>query len=94
MAYALFDNLCLTMITRVYKMASTLKSNKGLEMIRSDISKEVFLAIAENLGFDPKDPHMDDLYPQVCNLMKAAAPIYDLDLTGVEPQTIFSPPEA
>jgi hypothetical protein len=61
-------------------------------MIRSDMSKEVFLIIAESLGFNTQDPHMEDLYPQVCNLMKAAAPIYDLDLTDVEPQVIFTPP--
>jgi len=63
-------------------------------MMKSDMSKEEFLTIADSLGFDTKDPHMEDLYPQVCNLMKAAAPIYDLDLTDVEPQTIFTPPGA
>ena len=63
-------------------------------MMKSDMSKEEFLTIADSLGFDIKDHHMEDLYPQVCNLMKAAAPIYDLDLTDVEPQTIFTPPGA
>ena len=63
-------------------------------MMKSDMSKEEFLTIADSLGFDTKDPHMEDLYPQVCNLMKAAAPIYDLDLTDVAPQTIFTPPGA
>ena len=63
-------------------------------MMKSDMSKEEFLTIADSLGFDTMDPHMEDLYPQVCNLMKAAAPIYDLDLTDVEPQTIFTPPGA
>ena len=63
-------------------------------MMNSDRSMEEFLTIADSLGFDTKDPHMEDLYPQGCYLMKAAAPIYDLDLTDVEPQTIFTPPGA
>lgn len=63
-------------------------------MARNDISREVFLTIAESLGFDPKDPHMEDLYPEVRNLMKAAALIHDLDLTDSDPQTIFTLPKA
>jgi hypothetical protein len=63
-------------------------------MARNNISKEVFLAIATSLGFDPKDSHMEDLYPEVCNLMKAADQIDELDLTDIDPQTIFIPPKA
>ena len=63
-------------------------------MARNNISKEVFLAIATSLGFDPKDSHMEDLYTEDCNLMKAADQIDVLDLTDIAPPAIFIHPKA
>ncbi len=34
-------------------------------MAYPDLTRERFLVLAEQAGFDPADPHLDELYPDV-----------------------------
>jgi hypothetical protein len=56
------------------------------------LSKEAFLRIAEEVGLDVNDPHMEDLYPFVQRIVPNAKAIEELDLTGMEPAVVFVPP--
>ena len=56
------------------------------------LSKEAFLRIAEEVGLDVNDPHMEDLYPFVQRIVANAKAIEELELTGMEPAVVFVPP--
>ena len=56
-----------------------------------ELSKKAFLHLAELVGLTPNDPHLEELYPVVKNTLKALEPLDKLDLTGVQPDLIFSP---
>ncbi len=56
---------------------------------RSPMSKETFLCIAEAAGLDVNDSHMEDLYGYVQSVLPGLEVIDELDLTGVEPASVF-----
>jgi hypothetical protein len=58
---------------------------------KNGLSKEDFLSMAKAAGFDIEDPHMDELYRYVQDLLPGLKGIHELDLTGTEPATIFVP---
>ncbi len=53
------------------------------------LSKEGFLSMAKIAGLDIQDPHMEELYRYVLDLLPGLKSINDLDLTGIEPASIF-----
>ncbi len=55
------------------------------------LSRETFLRMAELAGLDSKDPHMQELYYYVQNVLRGIAPLDELDLTNVEPIMVFAP---
>ena len=56
----------------------------------NELTKEAFLAMAGQLGFDVDDPHMDELLAEVRNRLRGIEPLFDVDVAGVEPVTRFS----
>lgn len=50
-----------------------------------ELSKELFAAMAEQVGFDPADPHLDDLYPEVLARFTMIRNIQQVDVSGVDP---------
>jgi hypothetical protein len=55
------------------------------------LDKQTFLHMAKGLGFDPGDPHLDELYPWVERLFEGLEPLDELDLEGVELEPYFVP---
>jgi Asp-tRNA(Asn)/Glu-tRNA(Gln) amidotransferase C subunit len=49
------------------------------------LSRETFLEIAEAAGLDTGDPHMEELYAYLQNVLPGLKRIEELDLTGMEP---------
>ncbi len=58
---------------------------------KNKLSKEEFLSMAKAAGFDTQDPHMDDLFLYVQDLLPGIKSIYELDLSGIEPAAVFMP---
>ena len=56
-----------------------------------DLTREAFDLMARQAGFDPADPHMDDLFPDVRLLIDRAASLFENDLTGYEPSSHHPP---
>ena len=50
-----------------------------------ELSKELFIAMAEQVGFDPADPHLDALYPEVLARFTMIRNIQQVDVSGVDP---------
>lgn len=53
------------------------------------LSRETFLKIAEASGLDTRDPHMEDLYAYLQNVLPGLKKIEELDLTSMEPGISF-----
>ncbi len=49
------------------------------------LSREAFLTLAERAGLDPGDPHMEELYRYLQNVLPGLQRLQGLDLTGTEP---------
>ena len=60
------------------------------EAQENELTKEAFLAMAGRLGFDVDDPHMEELLAEVRNRLRGIEPLFDVDVSGVEPVTRFS----
>ena len=58
---------------------------------KHELSREGFLSMAKAAGLDVQDPHMEELYRYVQDLLPAMKSVRELDLTGVEPATVFMP---
>ena len=58
-----------------------------------ELSKEVFLYLAQHAGLDPADQHMEELYPYVVNVLASIEPLALIDVSGFEPEMAFAPPE-
>ncbi len=58
-----------------------------------EMSKETFLQIAESSGLDVTDTkHMDELYAVVQGLLPNVKHLREMDLSGIEPATTYTPP--
>jgi hypothetical protein len=53
-------------------------------------SKE-FAVLAKQAGFDPADPHLDDLFPDVQLLLGRGALLFEDDLSRFEPSSAHPP---
>ncbi len=62
--------------------------------IQRELSKEAFLYLAQRAGLDPADPHLEELYPYVVNVLASIEPLAQIDVSGFEPEMAFVPPEA
>jgi Asp-tRNA(Asn)/Glu-tRNA(Gln) amidotransferase C subunit len=49
------------------------------------IGRETFLSLAEAFGLDIEDPHMEELYRYIQNVLPSLRSIEELDLTDLEP---------
>ena len=58
------------------------------------LSKEAFLNLARQAGLAPDDPHMEELYPYVVNVLAGLKSLAQIDVSGFEPEMVFAPPEA
>ena len=59
-----------------------------------ELSKEVFLYLAQQAGLDSADRHMEQLYPYVVNVLASIESLALIDVSGFEPEMAFAPPEA
>ena len=50
------------------------------------------MRLAAAAGLDVNSPHMEELYPNVRNLMGSLEAIRKMDVTGAEPDMAFIPP--
>ncbi len=62
--------------------------------IKRELSKETFLYLAQQAGLDPTDPHMEELYPYVVNVLASIESLAQIDVSSFEPEMAFAPPEA
>ncbi len=63
-------------------------------MPKEKLDKDSFKQLAKIiLGTDPDDPHLDEVYPWVQGMLQGIAPLDELDLSGVEPDLLFTPGE-
>ena len=54
---------------------------------------ESFLSSAKDAGLDVQDPHMRDLYDYIRLVLPGLLVVDELDLTGVDPATVYFPPQ-
>ena len=54
------------------------------------LSRKTFLKIAEASGLDTGDPHMEELYTYLQNVLPGLKKIEELDLIGIEPSMPFT----
>jgi len=59
----------------------------------SRLSKEAFLWIASTSGLNTGDPHIEELFDYVQNVLLGLKAIEELDLTAIEPIIRFTPSE-
>ena len=50
------------------------------------------MRLAEAAGLDVNSPHIEELYPYVCNLLASLESVRKMDVTGAEPDMAFIPP--
>jgi len=50
-----------------------------------ELTREEFDLMARRAGFDPADPHMDELFPDVRLMLTRMAMMDDADVSSVEP---------
>ncbi len=55
-----------------------------------DLTREAFDRMAEAIGLDPRDSHMERLFLDVRNLFTVLARLDEMDVEGEEPALIFS----
>jgi hypothetical protein len=59
-------------------------------MVEKDVlTKETFHHMARVAGFDPQDPHLDRLFPEVQALLAVLQRLREQDDSGEEPSVIF-----
>ena len=51
----------------------------------NDLTREEFDVLARRAGFDPTDPHMDELFPDVQAMFKRVPMMDGAELTGEDP---------
>lgn len=49
------------------------------------LNREIFMAMAEAFGLDPRDPHIDELSEYLEKILLSLQELEALDLTGTEP---------
>jgi hypothetical protein len=59
-------------------------------MPRPELTHDAFIVLAAQAGFDPADPHLDDLFPDVRSLFQRIDMLEALDPQGAEPVQHFA----
>ncbi len=59
----------------------------------AELGRSAFDALAAQAGFDPADPHLDELFPDVQALLARIAGLEELDPDGAEPILTYTPRE-
>jgi hypothetical protein len=54
---------------------------------RAWLDREIFLRIAQEAGLNPEDPHLEELYAYVRDVLPGLKVIEELDLKDVEPMS-------
>lgn len=55
----------------------------------AELDKEAFLVLAKQAGFDPDDPHLDDLYPDVMLMLARMEIVLEAPADNLEPGWSF-----
>ena len=55
------------------------------------LDRETFLRLAAGLGLDVSSPHMEELYPNVRNLLASLETLREIDVSAAEPDMAFIP---
>ena len=50
------------------------------------------MSLAKAAGLDVNSPHMEELYPHVCNLLASLESVRKMDVSGADPDMAFIPP--
>ena len=58
-------------------------------MSDDEMTLDAFRALAAEVGFDPGDPHLTDLYPDVRTLRSVQKRLWTIDHGSDEPVLIF-----
>ncbi len=61
--------------------------------IGPSMSRETFLHIAEASGLDVDDPHMEELFNFVQNILPGLAVVQEMDTTDLDPALVYILPE-
>ena len=56
------------------------------------LDKDTFLRLAKAAGLDVASPHIEELYPNVLNLLASLESLRRMDVSGAEPDMAFIPP--
>lgn len=59
----------------------------------AELDRSAFDALAVQAGFDPADPHLNELYPDVQALLERIAGLEALDPESAEPILTYTPRE-
>ena len=51
------------------------------------IDKKLFLSIAEASGLDIQNPHIEELYSYVSDILPILSSIYEIDVDNIIPET-------
>ena len=59
----------------------------------NQLSRDVFIYLAQAAGLDTKSDHMNELYPYVQSMLKSIESLKNLDVSNTEPDMAFQPPQ-
>ncbi len=54
-------------------------------MSQPTLDKKTFLILARQAGFNPTDPHLDELFPEVQLMLERMEMLFDSPVDGFEP---------
>ena len=76
--------------TSVFSVPSGLAHRQEeLAVARAELTYDAFLVLAAQAGFDPADPHLEELFPDVQALFARIDALEALDPAGEEPALTF-----
>ena len=65
--------------------------NGGAMTQENPLTWEAFIFLAGEAGLDPQDPHMEELFPYVQNVLGGWAGLHEIDTADFEPDMAFIP---
>jgi hypothetical protein len=55
------------------------------------LTRDSFMSLAKEAGLDVDDPHMDELFLYTSEMLASLYPLRNVDVVGVEPDSVFHP---
>ena len=56
-----------------------------------DLTYEVFIALAQQQGFEMDIPHLNELFPEVQDMFRRIKLLDNVDTSGIQPDSGFLP---